>query len=184
MVGARRLHQAAAKRRGTCSAPSTTLDPATAGLVAVAAQRRRLDRRRPATGNANFYFGSFGNNYLDGGTVRRYRDLNKLPGFGIDAISAQSFARTLLEWTSRRWCSSRPARRPFTSPGCARAVRHALWTDPNRSASRALYGNVGGQLDLRFSVLHWYETTLSVATLSPARRRAQEQRVMVSLKIM
>ena len=38
----------------------------------------------------------------------------------------------------------------------------ALWTDPRNSALRNDYQSVGAQVDLRFSVLHWYEMTLSV----------------------
>src|SRR4029453_5094186 len=30
---------------------------------------------------ANFYFGGFGNNYVDSGTVQRYREYGSLPGF-------------------------------------------------------------------------------------------------------
>nr|MCU0769794.1 hypothetical protein [Burkholderiaceae bacterium] len=136
--------------------------------------------------NANFYFGSFGNNYLDGGTVRRYRDSSKLPGFGIDAISAQSFVRTLVEWNVTPLVFESAGTPAFHLAWLRPALfATALWTDPNRSASRALYGNVGGQLDLRFSVLHWYETTLSVGYavgFLEGGQRSSEW--MVSLKIM
>jgi hypothetical protein len=136
--------------------------------------------------NANFHFGSFGNNYVDGGKVRRYRDWDRLPGFGIDAISAQSFGRALIEWNVTPYVFESVGTPAFHLAWLRPALfATALWTDPNRSASRAQYGNVGAQLDLRFSVLHWYETTLSVGYaigFGDGKRSGGEW--MVSLKIM
>ena len=40
---------------------------------------------------ANFYFGAFGNNYVDDGSIKRYRDYSSLPGFQIDEVSAQNY---------------------------------------------------------------------------------------------
>ena len=61
----------------------------------------------------------------------------------------------------------------------------ALWTDPTDSAFRTRYHNVGAQADLRFTVLHWYEMTLSFgyAVGYKAGTRAGDEWI-VSLKIM
>ena len=61
----------------------------------------------------------------------------------------------------------------------------ALWTDPDRPAQRKDYANAGLQFDLRFSVLHWYDMTLSAGYAVGFRegRRAGDE-WMVSLKIM
>ena len=37
----------------------------------------------------------------------------------------------------------------------------ALWADPGGTAARKDYSNVGAQVDLRISILHWNEMTLS-----------------------
>jgi hypothetical protein len=61
----------------------------------------------------------------------------------------------------------------------------ALWTDPDRSSLRKNYSNVGAQLDLNVSVLHWSEVTLSLgyaAGFQGGRRAGNE--LMFSLKIM
>ncbi|MGH8033930.1 MAG: TolB family protein, partial [Lysobacterales bacterium] len=47
---------------------------------------------------SNWYFGAFGNNYVDDDEIKRYREYQSFPGFEIDQLSAQNFARTLLEW--------------------------------------------------------------------------------------
>ena len=60
-----------------------------------------------------------------------------------------------------------------------------LWTDPDRPSFRRDYQNVGAQVDLHFSVLHWYDMTLSAgiaAGFREGRRTGEEW--MVSLKIM
>jgi hypothetical protein len=47
---------------------------------------------------ANFYFGGFGNNYVDSGPVQRYRQYYSLPGFEIDQVSGLHFVREMMEW--------------------------------------------------------------------------------------
>jgi len=44
-------------------------------------------------------------------------------------------------------------------------------------ASRTRYGNIGAQLDLRLSVLHWYEMTLSAGYAVGYRAGAHRRRV-------
>jgi hypothetical protein len=47
---------------------------------------------------ANFYFGAFGNNWVDKGDFNRYRQYYSFPGVKIDQISANSFAKSQGEW--------------------------------------------------------------------------------------
>ncbi|MGB6192421.1 MAG: hypothetical protein WBF42_08140 [Terracidiphilus sp.] len=47
---------------------------------------------------ANFYFGAFGNNWIDKGNFSRYREYYSFPGVKIDQIGANSFAKSLAEW--------------------------------------------------------------------------------------
>jgi hypothetical protein len=56
-----------------------------------------------ASGNAsdpfaNFYFGAFGNNWIDKGDFSRYREYYSFPGAKIDQIGAKSFAKSQAEW--------------------------------------------------------------------------------------
>ena len=69
---------------------------------------------------ANFYFGSFGNNYVDDKSVKRYRQYDSFPGFGIDEISALSFVREMGEWNLPPVVFESAARRVSMSTGCAR----------------------------------------------------------------
>ena len=47
---------------------------------------------------ANAYFGGFGNNYVDNGEPKRYRECCSMPGFEIDALNGRSFVKGMVEW--------------------------------------------------------------------------------------
>ncbi|HEV8237123.1 MAG TPA: hypothetical protein VGP84_21075, partial [Gemmatimonadaceae bacterium] len=135
---------------------------------------------------ANFYFGGFGNNYVDSGSVKRYREYESMPGFGIDEISGQNFFRQTVEWNVSPVVFESIGTPAFYLNWLRPAVFvTGLWTDPRNSARRNNYQSVGAQADLRFSMLHWYEMTLSVGYavgFQGMHRRGDE--VMVSLKIL
>jgi len=135
---------------------------------------------------ANYYFGAFGNNYVDAGSVKRYRDYSSMPGFGIDEISGQSFIRELVEWNIPPVVFESVGTPGFYLNWLRPAVFAAgLWTDPSNASRRNDYQSVGVQADLRFSVSHWYEMTLSVGYavgFQGGRRRGDE--LMISLKIL
>jgi hypothetical protein len=137
---------------------------------------------------ANFYFGAFGNNYVDDGEVKRYRSYDSLPGFGINEIAAQRFVKQTVEWNLPPYVFERAGRPDFFLQWARPAVfASGLWADPTKSGSsgRRTYASIGGQLDLKFSVLHWYEMTLSVgyaAGFRDSTRTGDEW--MVSLKVL
>ena len=135
---------------------------------------------------ANFYFGSFLNNYVDDKSIKRYRQYDSMPGFGIDQISALNFVRGQVE------LDLPPV--VFESVGTpslyANWLRPSLFvtglrTEPANSTLRQDYMSIGGQVDMRISVLHWYGMTLSAgyAVGYQGSRRAGTE-WMISLKIM
>jgi hypothetical protein len=134
---------------------------------------------------ANFYFGGFGNNYVDDGNVKRYRDYQSFPGFQIDQISALSFVREMVEWDAPPVVFESIGTPSLYLNWLRPAVFVAgLWADPGRATSKN-YGSVGAQADLRISVLHWYDMTLSVGCAlgyQGSQRAGHEW--MISLKIM
>jgi hypothetical protein len=148
-----------------------------------AAGASRGDRDNPV---ANFYFGAFGNNYVDSGNIKRYREYESMPGFGIDEISGQSFVRELVEWNLPPIIFESAGTPGFYLNWLRPAVFAAgLWTDPANSTHRNDYQSLGTQVDLRFHVMHWYDMTLSVgyAVGFKGGRRSGDE-VMVSLKIL
>ena len=135
---------------------------------------------------ANFYFGGYGNNYVDAGPIQRYREYGSLPGFGIDQVSGLSFVRELVEWNVPPVIFEDVGTQSFHLAWLRPAIfAAALWTDPTHASLRQDYESVGTQLDLRFSVLHWYDMTLSAGYavgFQGGRRTGTEW--MLSLKIM
>ncbi len=141
------------------------------------------DRSDPV---ANFYFGAFGNNYVDHGTEKRYRDYDAFPGFGINEISGQSFARQMVEWNVPPVVLE-SAGTPGMYLNWLRPAVFAsgLWTDPGDTRVRKTYADLGTQVDLRFHVLHVYDMTLSFGYamgFQNSQRKGDEW--MVSLKIL
>jgi len=135
---------------------------------------------------ANYFFGGFGNNYVDANRPeKRYREYDSFPGFDIDELRGRRFSRHMVE-------ANLP---PYIFESVGTPAFHLAWLRPAVFASalfterspeqRGRYANAGAQVDLRFSVLHWYEMTLSVgyaAGYRGAERAGHEW--MVSLKIM
>ncbi|MFT3957205.1 MAG: hypothetical protein QM722_23345 [Piscinibacter sp.] len=131
------------------------------------------------------YFGAFGNNRVDDGPVQRYREPGSLPGFEIDAVSARSFVRQTLELNLPRVVFGAVGVPELHLQSLRSSVfATGLWTEPFGGARRR-YASVGAQADLRFAVLHWYDTTLSfgwAAGFDGGRRAGSEW--MVSLKLL
>jgi hypothetical protein len=134
---------------------------------------------------ANFFLGGFGNNYVDSRSEKRYREHYSFPGFELNEIAGLRYSRHMLE------ANLPPA--VFGSLGTP--ALHLTWLRPalfasvlytdTKGASSQRYGNVGAQVDLNFSVLHWYQMTLSFgyATGYRGSKRAGDE-WMVSLKVL
>lgn len=110
----------------------------------------------------NFYFGGFGNNYVDDGEVKRYREYYSMPGFAIDEINGTDFVKSTFEWNLP------PVRfREVGTPGFfLKHIRPAVFfgglrTDVGETTERTVT-SLGGQLDLRFTLAHRLPMTLSI----------------------
>jgi hypothetical protein len=135
---------------------------------------------------ANFYFGGFGNNYVDDKSIKRYHEYYSMPGFGIDEISGLNFVKELVEWNVPPYVFESAGTPGLYLNWLRPSVFAAgLWTEPASGSQRKDYASVGAQADLRFSVLHWYGMTLSVgyAVGYQGSKRAGDE-WMISLKIM
>jgi hypothetical protein len=141
------------------------------------------DRSEPF---ANFFFGGFGNNYVDSGNEKRYREYYSFPGAEISELAGTNFVRVMGEWNM-------PALR-FRDVGGTQLfvewLRPALFTaglvtnvDSDEARTEAL--SVGGQLDLRIILLSYMPFTLSAgyAAVFEEGRDARTE-FMFSLKIL
>jgi hypothetical protein len=115
---------------------------------------------------SNFYFGGFGNNYVDDGKIKRYRSYDSLPGFEIGEVSAGSFAKTVVEMNFPP-IRFREVGTPAIYLSWARPALFAstMVSDPGNNRERTLY-NVGAQVDFRFTLAHRLPMTFSVGYAS------------------
>jgi hypothetical protein len=140
------------------------------------------DRNNPL---GAYYLGSFGNNYVDDGAVKRYRDFDSFPGFAIDGITARAFAKTLAEWNLP------PLR--FSNVGTPSFflsyARPALFAgvvagEPPTGPERTLE-SLGGQVDLSFTVALRLPMTLSFGYAEGLESgRNAHGEILISLKIL
>ena len=134
---------------------------------------------------ASSYLGGFGNNFVDDRAVKRYRETQSFPGFEINEIDAQKFAKAVAE------INLPPARfRDVGTPSLylssARPAVFAgvLATETAAGESRT-YQSVGAQVDFNFTVALRLPMVLSLGyaeSFEGGERRGSE--VMLSLKIM
>jgi hypothetical protein len=141
------------------------------------------DRSNP---QASFYFGGFGNNWVDDGAVKRYREFYAMPGFGLNELEGRSFAKQMFEWNLPPVIFEELGQPGFHLQSVRPAVfATGLWTEAAVGGARRSWSNLGTQIDLRFSALHWYEMTLSFGVAQGwqgAQRAGREW--MVSLKVL
>jgi hypothetical protein len=135
---------------------------------------------------ANFFFGGFGNNYLDRGVVKRYREFYAFPGFDLNAIPGRNFYRGMVEWNLPPLRFSRVGTPRFYLSHIRPAIfASSLTTNVDDSALRIDAANIGAQLDLQFTINWRYDMTLSFGYATGYLEGAREDdEFMVSLKIL
>lgn len=135
---------------------------------------------------ANFYFGGFGNNYVDHGDIKRYRDYYAFPGAALNEIGGRNFVRSLLEWELPPVRFSRAGTPGFYLSFLRPAIFvGGLVTNLDRSAIRIKAATVGAQLDLRLRMIAALDMTLSVGGGVRFERGVPTRReAMVSLALL
>ena len=135
---------------------------------------------------ANFFFGGYGNNYVDDGEIKRYRQHYAMPGFELNALGGRTFAKSTLEWNLPPLVFDRVG-----TPGCYLAWARpsifgsGLITNVDDEASHLKAQSAGLQIDLRFQVMHRLDMTLSAGYAAGfIDREHVDDEVMVSLKIL
>jgi hypothetical protein len=141
------------------------------------------DRNEPF---ANFFFGAFGNNYVDHLTEKRYRQVSSFPGADLNSIAGRNFVRATIEWNLPPIRFSRVG-----TPGAYLSwIRPAVFvsglaTNLDAREVRRRAASAGGQIDLRFTILSLIDLTLSAgAGVAGEPGRPLSREAMVSLRVM
>ncbi|MEW6368754.1 MAG: hypothetical protein AB1714_29340 [Acidobacteriota bacterium] len=135
---------------------------------------------------ANFYFGGFGNNWVDHLTETRYRESYSFPGVDLNEIGGTNYGKLLVEWNVPPVIFHR-----LGWPSCyLNYIRPAVFgtvlgTNLDDSAVRRTLFDAGVQLDFRFIVLSRLNMTLSVGAAAAVEKdHAPSSEFMASLKIL
>lgn len=135
---------------------------------------------------ANFYFGGFGNNWVDHASANRYRSVDSYPGLEINEAGGRNFGKAMLEWTLPPLRFHR-----LGVPGlyCTWArlacFGSALATNLDDGDFREEVYDAGAQLNLKLVLFSSLESTISVGwAQAMAAGRSPSEEFMASLKIL
>ncbi len=133
---------------------------------------------------AGFYFGGFGNNWVDYRDSQRYREYYSFPGTEINEIGGTEFGKAMVEWTL-------PAVRfqrfgvagLYSNWARASLFSSALATDPGEARGREVV-NAGVQVDFSVVMFSTLESMFSVGYARAVEQGSESDEVMVSLRLL
>jgi len=135
---------------------------------------------------SNFYFGGFGNNWVDHLNERRFREYYAFPGLELNELEAGNYAKLLVEWTLPPLRFQRAGWPDFYVTWMSPVLfATGIATDLDDAGLRREVYDAGAQIDFKVVLF----SNLS-ATISLGYARALEDggsagdEVMVSLKIL
>jgi hypothetical protein len=159
----------------------------------------------PTNPYANFYFGAFGNNWVDNGDIRRYREFFAFPGLAINEVGGRTFGKMTFEWNLppiRFLHFGTPGfygtwlRTSLFVGGLSTNFDHpdadvwnedtttGVWTPASTKIAQNI-GDAGVQMDVRFTWLSRLDMTLSFGYATAFESGVGPRReAMISLKVM
>lgn len=135
---------------------------------------------------ANFYFGGFGNNWIDHLAYQRFREYASFPGVEINDIGGTNFGKAMLEWT----LPPLRFRRLGVPTFYCRWARLALFasgivTNFDSAMQRRKVANLGGQIDFNLVLFSNLNSTFSLGYAGAfEENRRLRREFMISLKIL
>jgi hypothetical protein len=135
---------------------------------------------------ASFFFGGFGNNWVDHQNEKRYREVLSFPGADLNEIGGRSFLKGTFELNLPPWRFRRAGTPSFHATWARPAIFvGALATNVEAPDVRRVLTNVGAQLDFRFSLLSALEMTISTGVAVAFEDAfAPRREAMFSVKIL
>jgi hypothetical protein len=135
---------------------------------------------------ANFFFGAFGNNWVDHGDEKRYRMPWAFPGLEINEVGGTTFARSMAEWNLP------PLRfRRIGTPGLyvtwmrAALFSGVLATNVDHAPLRRVVTNAGIQVDFQLTALSALDMMVSIGGAAAFEEGVSPRReFMVSFKVL
>lgn len=112
---------------------------------------------------ANFYFGGFGNNWVDHRDFSQYRKHYSFPGIELNGVGGRTFGKAMIELTLPPILFKRLGIPSFYANWAGFSIfSSGLIIDPDDREYRRILTNIGVQLDIRFMILSNHQITLSL----------------------
>ena len=128
---------------------------------------------------ANFFFGAFGNNWVDYQDAHRYREYYAFPGLDLDEIGGTGFGKAMLEWT----LPPKRFRRAGVPSLYANWARLALFSGALRTGGQNIH-DIGGQVDVSLVLFSNLDSMFSFGYAKAFSHGRDANEVMVSLKLL
>jgi hypothetical protein len=135
---------------------------------------------------SKFYFGGFGNNWIDYAEVSRYRDYYSFPGAELNEIGGAQFGKLLAEWNLPPLRFRRLGIPSFYFKWARLSLfSAALATNSDANNFDQSFYSVGGQLDFRLVSFSLYQSTLSFGYANAfSSNKNMGHELMISFKIL
>ena len=134
--------------------------------------------------NSYFYFGGFGNNYLDYRSAQQYRDMSSFPGMEIDELSALNYGKISTEVNFKPIRFKRFGLKGFYSTYARFTLfGQGLFTNIANDQPQLNFFSSGVQLDLEIVLFSLIKSTLSFGFARAYGPMLPNDQFMVSLKL-
>ncbi len=135
---------------------------------------------------ANFYFGGFGNNYIDDMSEKRYREYYSFPGVVLNSIGGTNYGKILLEWNLPPLRFSNFGFSSFFVNYARTSIfSSAITTNIDAPENRRSLMDIGAQIDFRFIMLFNLKLTFSAGYAAALEKNSRyTDELMFSLKIL
>ncbi len=140
------------------------------------------DRNEPF---ANFYFGGFGNNYVDNLNEKRYREYYSFPGVELNNIAGTNYGKLMLEWNLPPLRFSNLGFSTFFINYARTSLfSNVLLTNIDSKNDKRSLANIGAQIDFKFIIFFHLKMTFSVGyAMAFEEYNKPTDEIMFSLKI-
>ena len=135
---------------------------------------------------ADFFFGGFGNNWVDYREIQQFRNVESFPGTDINSIGGANYGRAQVQWVTPPLRFRRVGIPSFYLQWADLSLfATGLSVNVDDAAARSTLESVGAQLDVRLNTLSHLESTFSTGfAVAQAQGGPRRSAWMFSFKIM
>lgn len=135
---------------------------------------------------ANFFFGGFGNNWVDHLSEKRFREYYSFPGVELNEVGGRNYVKGMIEWDLPPVRFRRLGVTSFYVTWSRFSLfSSAIMTNLDKSSPQRKLVNLGGQVDFKLVMFSALQSTFSLGyAVAFEKRNMYSNEFMISLKIL